>query len=304
MKRLLLFLCFVPVICFGQYRADRTRTNPNVADGNGYCFRGHLATETSSYCAEATALFARMTTPPTDARKTVINNFITGAKTAGIWQKWDAVYVLAASTQQAALLNWISDTNNATAENSPSFVADSGFKSDGSTSWVNSHFNPYQDSVHFSRVSAAASVYCVTDAALSDKFDIGAVEFTSLYSNILLQTRDASSRINGGLFVNGYYGGYISVPSSIGLTSYSRDASTVYFYKGGSGVGTESYAPTYMPNVNVGIGCLSYWNGTQNSHSTRRISFVCFGSLLSSSEQATLYTLVEAYMDAVGCGTP
>lgn len=141
MKRLLLFLCFLPVICFGQYRADRARTNPNVSDGNGYCFRGHTATAVSAYCPEALALFARMTTQPTDARKTVINTFITSLKTAGVWDKLDAMYVFAAANQQAALLNWIADTNNATAENSPAFTADEGIQGNGTNSYDNTFTN-------------------------------------------------------------------------------------------------------------------------------------------------------------------
>jgi hypothetical protein len=245
-----------------------------------------------------------MTTPPTDARKTVINNFITGAKTAGIWSKMDAVYVLAAADQQAALLNWIADTNNATAENSPSFVADSGFKSNGTSSWVNSHFNPYQDSVNFSRVSATVAVYCVTSVAAGSSVDVSGIDLGAEYADIYICTFDAASRIAGTLLKNSPYGAYVTVSSATVLTVFSINATTVNFYKNGTGVGSETYAPSAMPNVNVGIGCINYWNNTQGDFSPRRISFVAFGSLLSATEQAALNTLVEAYMDAVGCGQP
>ena len=304
MRKYLFLLCCIPVICFGQYRADRARTNPNVADGNGYCFRGHTAA-TSAYCADATALFARMTTPPNDVRKTVINNFIVGAKTAGIWQKWDAVYVLAAADQQAALLNWIADTNNATAENSPSFVADSGFKSNGTSSWVNSHYNPTQDSVHFSIMDASVSVYCVTSSAVNDQYDIGCADYkVTSYSWVMINSRNGANFANASLCGTSAYDSYNCGTSSLGLTSMSRNASTFYLYKDGSPVANNAYAPAYTPNLNIAICTNNFWNGTQAGYSSRRISFVSFGALLSATEQAELATLVEAYMDSVGCGKP
>ena len=304
MRRLLILLCCLPFVCFSQHRATRVVQNPNVADCAGYCFRGHLpAVET--YCAEAMALFARMTTQPTDARKTVINTFITSLKTAGVWSKLDAMYVLAAADQQAALLNWIADTNNATAENSPSFVADSGFKSDGSTSWVNTHYNPYQDSVHLSRVGATVSVYVVTPMAASDKYDVGCIEFNGSYSFLFINSCNAANSTNAAMWHNSAYNGSLAVTSSLGLTSVSRNATSAYVYKNGTGGITDTYVPQYCPNANFGICCGSYnWGGSpiQSAFSQRRISFTLIGGLLSATEQAALATSVETYMDAVGCG--
>ena len=95
-----------------------------------------------SYDAAATALFARFTTPPTSARKAVINTLIVALKDAGVWSKLDALYLFAAADSQAARQNWVQDLYNATAVSSPTFTADRGYNGDGSASYVDSGFNP------------------------------------------------------------------------------------------------------------------------------------------------------------------
>jgi len=305
MKRLLILLCFLPILTFGQYRADRARTNPNVTDGNGYCFRGHTATAVSAYCAEATALFARMTTPPTETRKGQINTLITSLKTAGVWTKLDVFYVFAAADQQAALLNWKGDTNNATAVNSPSFVADSGFKSDGSTSWVNTHYNPYVDSVNFSILSAHISVYVVTNAGVGDKFDIGVVHYTTDYSNTFINSNDGGSRILGGICIDGFYGGYAAVTNSLGLSAIDRSAGTQKYYKNGTYITSSTRAVRPTPDVEFSVGTMNYnflGSISQAGYSPRRIAQAAIGGALSAPEEASYSTALEVYMDAVGCG--
>lgn len=306
MKRLLILLCFLPCLVFGQYRADRNRTNPNVSDGNGYCFRGHTATAVSAYCAEATALFARMTTPPSETRKGQINTLITSLKTAGVWTKLDVLYVFAAADQQAALLNWKGDTNNATAVNSPSFVSDSGFKSDGSTSWVNTHYNPYVDSINFSIASSHISVYVVTNVGIGDKFDMGVVHYSTDYSNTFINSNDGSPRIVGAICINGYYDGYAAVSSAIGLTSIDRTAGTQKYYKNGTYITSSTTAVRTTPDVEFAVGTLNYnFLGTisQDGYSTRRIAQAAIGGALSATEEASYSAAIEVYMDAVGCGS-
>ena len=307
MRKALLFLLLIPAVALSQefHRANRVVQNPNVADGNGYCFRGHLATATSSYCPEAEALFARMTTPPTDARKTVINTFITSLKTAGVWTKLDVLYVFAAADQQAALLNWKENNNNATAENSPSFIADSGFKSDGSSSWVNTHYNPYTDSVNFSIVSAHISVYVVTNVGAGDKFDIGGEEYSSAYSNSFINSNDGAPRIVGAICIDGYYDGYASVSSALGFSSIDRANGMQKYYKNGTYITSSSTAVKPIPNVDFGVCALNInFLGTisQGNYSTRRISQAAIGGALSATEETAFSAAVETYMDAVGCG--
>jgi hypothetical protein len=88
-----------------------------------------VASGGTSYSAEATALFARMSTQPDDTRKGLINTFIVGLTTASLWTKLDALYVFAAGDTQAALLNWKGATFDASEVGSPVFTADRGYAS-------------------------------------------------------------------------------------------------------------------------------------------------------------------------------
>lgn len=84
-------------------------------------------TSPSSNEAETDALLARMTVAPSAARETNINQLIAGLKTDALWAKLDVLYLFAAHTQQAALLNLKGATFNATNSNTASWTANSGF---------------------------------------------------------------------------------------------------------------------------------------------------------------------------------
>ena len=92
--------------------------------------------------AETSALIARMSTPPSASRIAAIDLLITTLKAASIWSKLDVLQVYAAADQQAALLNWVSTSFNASVVNAPTFTADRGFNGNGTTSYVNTGFKP------------------------------------------------------------------------------------------------------------------------------------------------------------------
>lgn len=91
---------------------------------------------------EALALFARMSSPPDSVRKSAINTLIGSLKSAGAWSKLDVLQVYAAADSQAALLNWMSSSYDASVVSSPTFEADRGFKTNGSSSYINTGWNP------------------------------------------------------------------------------------------------------------------------------------------------------------------
>ncbi|MEW6257105.1 MAG: hypothetical protein AB1592_14220 [Pseudomonadota bacterium] len=63
---------------------------------------------------QATALIARMTAAPSTARATAIGALVRSLASAGLWQKLDALYLLAAHDAQAARLNWVPWTGTVT----------------------------------------------------------------------------------------------------------------------------------------------------------------------------------------------
>jgi hypothetical protein len=59
----------------------------------------------------AEAFIAAMVTPPTAARAALIETYFVALKTAGIYSKFDTLYLLAAADAQAASLNLVAPAN-------------------------------------------------------------------------------------------------------------------------------------------------------------------------------------------------
>lgn len=89
---------------------------------------------------DALALIRRMTVRPSPKRQRLINKTIVGLKTAGIWVRLDAFYMLAAHTEQASFLNWRQNRFNCVQVGAQSFVADRGFKASGQTTYLRTGF--------------------------------------------------------------------------------------------------------------------------------------------------------------------
>src|SRR5262245_4406995 len=88
-------------------------------------------------------------------RQTTVNTLITTLKSAGIWTKLDRLWLWAAENQPSALTDLVG-LSLATAVNSPCFTADRGYTGNGSTSYIDTLFDPTtgtafnQNSCHFS----------------------------------------------------------------------------------------------------------------------------------------------------------
>jgi hypothetical protein len=95
------------------------------------------------YLALALAIFAAFTTPPTTARKEIINNVVADLVLSGVWNELDVLHVYAAADSQAALINWKSPgTFNGTLFNAPAFAADRGFTGNGSNAYISTGYTP------------------------------------------------------------------------------------------------------------------------------------------------------------------
>lgn len=85
---------------------------------------------------ETRALLERFVVAPSGSRVTQIDRLIRALLAAGVWQRLDALYVLAAHDAQAARCNWVADRYNLTEVNGPSFVPDQGYAGDGVASYL------------------------------------------------------------------------------------------------------------------------------------------------------------------------
>jgi hypothetical protein len=111
------------------------------------------------FSAESLALFARMTVAPSGAQKAKINSLIGSLHAAGVWQKLDALYILASHDEQSAKLNWVQSAYNLTASGTMSFTAGVGYKGDGVSGKLATGFAPSTAGGKFARDSASFSAY-------------------------------------------------------------------------------------------------------------------------------------------------
>jgi hypothetical protein len=251
-----------------------------------------------SYSAEATALFARFTTPPTDARKALIDALIVSLKTAGVWAKLDALYLTAAATSQAARQNWVQDLYNISAANSPTFTADRGYAGDGATSYLNTNFTPSSAVASlFSLNSGHISLYDRTSRASDSSNQMGgtangATNFTSLYAYV---TGGYGVTINDSTGLN--------VPVGSGAAGFfvsSRTASNALAaYKNGSLGNSSAAASSGLTSVALYI-CGRNTANTLSVGSTDQIAQASIGSGLTAGDVTNFNNAITTYLTAVG----
>ena len=241
-----------------------------------------------SYSSEATALFARFTTPPDAARKALIDALIVSLKTAGVWAKLDALYVMAAADSQAARRNWIADQFNLTAASSPTFTADRGYQGDGATSSLTTAFNPTSAAGLYVQNSANAGFWSLTNSA-ADTFDMGVA------GTLAINPRTSGGVLRGQVN-DGTAGNFDAQATSIGHTLITRTAAGVRtFYKNGAAAGGGTTASTAVPNAVVPLLRLG-----SSGYSARQLAAAHLGSGLSAQNASDLYTALNTYLTAVG----
>lgn len=239
--------------------------------------------------AEAAALVARFTTQPNGARKLLIDTLVGSLKSAGVWSKLDAFYMLAAADSQAARLNWIADQYNLTAVNSPTFEADRGYTGNASSSYLDTGFNPATASnPKFVLNSGHVGVYSRTDNSTSTYFDIG-------NANARLNARSSTANALRGALNDATNGNFGANPTSIGHFALNRSAAGArQGYGSGSLLGSDTVASTA-----VGNEAFSILRGS-TVYSGRQIATGHFGQSLSGTEVGNLSAAITAYLQAVG----
>jgi hypothetical protein len=251
-----------------------------------------------SFEAETDALVARFTTPPTDDRKGHINTLIKSLKTDGVWSKLDYLHVYAAADSQAARLNWLGDYANATAVSSPTFTADRGYQGNGSSSYINTGYNPggvgtwqlLQDSSHqgfWSRTNVGQTA-----------FDIGCRTSTAVALFCVL-SRLATDTFNWRSSEDGPGTNVANTDSNGHFVTRRSGASAGAAFRNASSIGTASVGSVAILNLAWFVGsCNSA--GSPATYSTRQYAASHGGASLTDQNVTDLYAALNTYMQAVG----
>lgn len=245
----------------------------------------------SGLLPETRVLLDAMTTPPSSLRARQINALIRNLIVAGIWSRLDLLYVLAAHSSQAALLNWKNPgTFTAIEVNSPTFTVDRGYTGDGATSRLRTQFVPSTNGVSFTQDNASIWAWSLTDAAASI-VDVGNssgapsshVITRSATGNLVVRLTDATN-------------GTTANAASLGLHGGSRASSTTRKnWKNGAQLGADiSVTSTGLPTQEQWI-CA----GNATSFSTKQIAMAAWAASLTGLE-AAFYNAMLPYMQGVG----
>lgn len=251
------------------------------------------------YSAEAQALFARFTTPPTAARKTLINNLIVSLKNAGVWSKLDCLYVMAAETEQAGQRNWIKDAHNLSPVAAPTFTTDRGYDFNGTTQYLNTQYTPSTQAVQYTLNDASAFVWC-TENVQGDGTALGGNNTPLL--RIIPRRSGVPDTYLVGVNPSVTTGGTIgTVTDSRGLTHVERSsAALTTVYKNGASAATNTVASNGLPPVAIYLGANDQAGVGAAGFDTRAQAAAGLGASLGAAGATALYNALSTYLVAVG----
>jgi len=240
----------------------------------------------AAYETESSALFARFSTDPGTTRKDAINTCIASLKSAGVWTKLDALWVLAAHESASALLNWKGATNNLTVNGSMTFTADQGYVAAAASS-----ANYLSGSVNVNALSSYSlnaghiSVWSrSTTSNINPPFAVNPDDDVKIWPS--LSGDDFYSRVNDSA-------GSVTVADAQGMSLGNRSGATArQAYRNGSAVGSYgSVATTSLP-ASVVVLC--------RSNISQQIAMASIGGSLDSTEQLAFYNAINTLKTAVG----
>lgn len=240
--------------------------------------------------AEATALFAEMTSEPDSTRKGLISTAIIELKNAGVWAKLDRLWVLAAHDSQSSLLEWKNPTRVITPISGPTFTVDRGWQGNGSQS-LDLNFNPSTEGSSFTLNSASCGFYRRTNESAQDRWDMGRWE------KLRMQVRYTTTVARMGINRTGVNSASANPPRQIGHFCFQRaNATTEQIYHDGVFIGNSTQ------NTSEIIDSTIYLMGVNSNGSTIvQYSFAYVGAGLSEQEQSDLHAaLVTGYLTAIG----
>jgi hypothetical protein len=217
------------------------------------------------------------------------NKLLRTLKQQNIWNQLDVFWVFATNgNNDFATLNWkLPTSNRCTRVSSPTFTANSGYDFDGSSSYLNSNWNPSTQATFFTRNDCSFGCHINEDLQEAGR-SMGSTDSGGNGSFIVVRT--ATNRIN--VRINALTATNASNTNAIGFYQGVRDgASSEFVFKNGVQIDTDTTPSTVAPgNRNFYIGCNNA-NGTANQFTTKTISMAFAGA----SMKALAYPFYQAW---------
>jgi hypothetical protein len=221
-------------------------------------------------------------------QESYVNTLITCYKSAGVFSIMDREWLLWADNIQQAETDLIHDATW-TSHGTAGFAANAGYTGDGSTSYLDSSFDPASAGGNFGASSANFDVYITHHGG---GVELGVVDGSYTYINAEFMGYD----LEGATFPS------LSNPSTaVGLWSVFRtDGSNSAAYKNGSSyIASGSDPAIVFPNRPIFIGAQDD-AGTADNFSSATLAMAGFGGGLTTTQAAAKATCDNAYATSKG----
>jgi len=256
--------------------------------------------ETITYCDEYNAVLAAMTTEPSLVTKGYQNKMVQALVDGGYWARMDLFYVFATelNTGSEAYINWITPgTFDATVGAATvNFSSYEGVSSDGTTGYLTTGYNPSTNADNIGLDDLTIGAYTITSDHLASVV-FGVSDGTQMIFMMPITTGPVMrvrlcNYIN--LDANRTEGGGLAVGTRRGNTDSE-------LYHNGSSIGTGSSESDNLPNQIMYL-CANNNNGSVGGLSRDVLSIAFLMDGITDEEAATLFDIIEEYMDAIGSG--
>jgi|SRR3990172_2015167 len=250
---------------------------------------------TNSYDIGTIEYNSFLTTPLSASRLRIVDTLVRALKYSGNWTLIDRLWLFASETQQGAQISLVNPSSTAITEvNAPAWVANQGYTSNGTTSYLNSNINIATGTVQYTQNNACIGLYSRSNVA-EDLYDMGVFDGgTTRRAQII--SRSLTDTMNAAL--NSNTNSTMANTSSSGLMISARTASDLTtFYRNAVSLGTINAASASISSYNLFVLCLNA-TGSATGYSTKQISMSLIGA--GSINQLSLYNSIQAYMLSIG----
>lgn len=254
------------------------------------------------YSTQYQAVYDAMTNKPTSSIAAAQNTMVESPVSDGVWAKLDVFYLFAqySNSDSEALKNWVNPgTFDANAVSAPTFTALEGFTGNGSSSYIDTLWNPNDDGVNLALDDVCAFAYQRTNGPSGDYLfgcqDVGTnginmLPYFSVGTTGYVQVNDATTI------------GWVAGATNLGFYLVERTASNERaVYKNNVSLANDAQASTNLPDFKMYVLARSASN-TAGSFGAQQVSVFGAGASLSSGERTALMNAIETYMDSNGKG--
>ena len=234
-------------------------------------------------------------------RKVILNTFVTGMKTAGIFDLTDDFWVLAGENESQALVSFKNLLVGRTIS-APPFLVNRGFIfNDGASNYMDTKFNnTYM--IQATTASVHTGIYETSNVSTTGVYSFsmqGSTNGNSLYINPKRSTNRAQFFVMSG---NSNASGESITIASNGFQSYSKTTSMIYPYKNGLPVATNlaSTISSSLPNANLCFGAIVTSAYVASGHRKANVAFATIGGSLTSAQHASYNQLITNMLTTIG----